>query len=550
MTDRRREVASMVGQRWVRLTLAWFILVYGVASLNPVYTDEIAYEYMLGRFFRDDGGQFFMWPECSSFHQAVPFIWQAPRWLIAGMYYVVPNLLALRMLGFLIALLNGYLLYRILAGFFPKVPRREVLQYLRSLTVGVLPFLMVMMRPEGLLIFCALASIALCQSFGGRYPRVAATCVMVSAFITVSTHPLGIAETPIFVACLWSLRRETRIALPILVAVLVYAGISAPLHGHLLRCDENPAVAHFLELYRGGRFSVDRVVTILYDLPFRSFGLFNFMVTYVSPRPGYMSGIVPLQVWGNSSWIVQIGTGLVLVWFVAFCWLLIRSLGSAIRGARCWERLRSFPGVVGIGVLCSLVIFVSAQPFLLPYRLSFVMPLFLLVGGLLGFSSLYEERSTFFVRLNMHLGRLATASCVVVLMAYLPIIIAELGQVTSDVQPHSTNHIAPLRPSLAGEVVAQCGLKDGGELRRMFVDEHTYWLFRDSHEPVFFTYTGFAEGPLPAPELWRRLISAEAGGVVVHCASVRRVLLSSPKMRRVGEICCLNGDDILALAAS
>jgi hypothetical protein len=82
----------------------------------------------------------------------------------------------------------------------------------------------------------------------------------------------------------------------------------------------------------------------------------------------------------------------------------------------------------------------------------------------------------------------------------------------------------------------------------MFVDEHTYWLFRDSREPVFFTYTGYAGDPLSPTELWRRLIAAEADGVVVHCASVRRMLAVSPEMRRVGEICCLNKQDIFALA--
>lgn len=530
------------------LIRVWFVIVYGLAVLNPVYTDEIAYEYMLGRFFRDDGGQFFMWPECSSFHQAVPFIWQIPRSLVAAVYHVVPNLFALRLLGFGFALSNAYLLFRILSAFFPQVSRRVVALFLLSLTAGVFPFLAVMMRPEGFLVFFALASIAGCQMWGSRRPAIAAVAVFGGSLLASSSHPLGIAELPLFLACLWSLRTRTRCAAPFILLVVLYAAVSIPLYDRWLRCDENPAVANFLKQYRGGPFTVDALPMLLLDLPRRGIDLFHFIVNSLSPLPGYMSGIVPRRVWGELSYTVRIGIGLVLMWLLAFCWFIVRALTGAVRSGHLRERIASFPGVVGLGAFCSLLALLSMQPFLLPYRLSFIMPVLILLVGLLGFSSFYRVHPTACLALNARVGRLAVASSLVSLLAYLPLITARVGQVTTELQPHSTNHLAAWRPSSMDEIVSQCGLQKGAVFRRLFVDEHTYWLFRNSQEPVFFTYTGYAGHPLPAHELWRRLVAAEADGLVIHCASAQRMLGTYTDIRRVDDLCCLNKGEIASLA--
>ena len=540
--------ASRQDRTWEWLIGVWFVVVYGIAVLNPVYTDEIAYEYMLGRFFRDDGGQFFMWPECSSFHQGVPLLWQIPRSLVAAVYHIIPNLFALRLLGFGLALSNVYLLYRILSSFLPQVSGRAVSLFLLSLTAGVFPFLAVMMRPEGLLVFFALASLAVCQTLGSRRPTIAAVCVFGGSILASSTHPLGIAELPLFVACLWSLRSRTRFALPLLLSVVLYAVASVPLHDRWLRCDENPAVTNFLKQYRGGPFTVEALPILLFDLPGRGINMFHSIVNWLSPLPGYMSGIVPRRVWGDASYTVRIGIGLVLVWLLAFCWFLVRALVGAVRSGHLRERITSFPGVVGLGAFCSLLALISMQPFLLPYRLSFIMPLLVLLVGLLGFSSFLREHPTACLRLNGRIARLAVASSVVTLLAYVPLIVARLEHVTTDMQPHSTSHLTSVKPSSLGEIVTRCGLQQGARFRRLFVDEHTYWLFRDSQEPVFFTYTGFAGHPLPAQELWRRLVAAEADGLVIHCASVQRMLGTSPDLRRVDDLCCLSKHEIASLA--
>lgn len=533
---------------WKCLIPVWFVVVYGIAVLNPVYTDEIAYEYMLGRFFRDDGGQFFMWPECSSFHQAVPLMWQIPRSLVAALYHVIPNLVALRLLGFCVALSNAYLLYRILSAFFPLVSGRAVSLFLLSLTAGVFPFLAVMMRPEGFLVFFALASIAICQTLGSRRPAIAAVCVLGGSLLASSTHPLGIAEVPLFVACLWSLRSRTRFALPLIFSVALYAVASVPLHDRWLRCDENPAVANFLQQYRGGPFSVDALPMILIDLPRRGIDMFHFIVNSLSPLPGYMSGMVPRRVWGDVSYTLRIGIGLVLVWLLAFCWFLVRALVGAVRSGQLRERITSFPGVVGLGALCSLLALLSMQPYLLPYRLSFIMPFLVLLVGLLGFSSFYREHPTSCLQLNGRVARLAVASSLVSLLAYLPLIAARVGQVTTDMQPYSTSHLTAAKPSSLDEIATRCGLQQGARFRRLFVDEHTYWLFRDSQEPVFFTYTAYGGHPLPAKELWRRLVAAEADGLVIHCASVQRMLGESADVRRVDDLCCLSKGELSSLA--
>ncbi|NDC38998.1 MAG: hypothetical protein EBZ48_13265 [Proteobacteria bacterium] len=124
-----------------------------LACVNPIYTDEIAYEYILGRYFRDDGAQLFMWPECpTSFHTRVPWLWRAPRMVIAAAYYILPTLASLRLLGLTIAILNVSLLYRILSQRFSGDQHKSVMLLVSSLFVGTLPFLIVLARPEGLVI--------------------------------------------------------------------------------------------------------------------------------------------------------------------------------------------------------------------------------------------------------------------------------------------------------------------------------------------------------------------------------------------------------------
>jgi len=127
-----------------------FLAVYTLAALNPVYIDEVAYEYILGRYFKESGHNLFMVPECAgSFSLPVPFLWRIPRMILALGYGALPNLFALRAVGVLIALTNARLLFLILANSARPSMKDTVALFTLSLMVGTLPFLSIYARPEG-----------------------------------------------------------------------------------------------------------------------------------------------------------------------------------------------------------------------------------------------------------------------------------------------------------------------------------------------------------------------------------------------------------------
>ncbi len=544
---KRYNTGSLTGNRLIlnRVVLVWFVVVLGIASLNPLYTDEIVYEYMLGRFFRDGWGQFFMLPECSSFHRVVPLIWQIPRSLVSGLYHILPNLLSVRALGLVIGLANCFLVLHILRRLCPKASQTSIALFALSLTVGVSPFLMILMRPEGLLVFFGLGSIALCQHMGLKRPRACAMSVCFTSALAASTHPLGVMELPIFLACLWSLRLNTKLALPFCLLAISYAVASVPLHDKWLRCDEIPSFSAFLQMYSGNSLSVNGLYEILIRLPNRIGNLFHFFGEALIPAPGYLSGIVPLQIWSKTVNYIEVGRSLIVGWITAFLTLFILSLRRFVRYGYHRNLLMSFEGSICLSILLTISALVLTQPIISPYRFTFIIPYLVLASGIMGLTSLENEHPRLFAISTGGMSFFACASCVLSLLSFIPPIVMKIDRVASEDQPHSTNHLATLHPGNVYDIAAQCKIESAPPFHRMFVDEHTYWLFRDSSEPVFFTYYGFGKAiePLLTPEVWQKVVAADAQGLVIHCDSARR-WVPNTQMRKIGELCCLNRADL------
>jgi hypothetical protein len=184
-----------------------------------------------------------------------------------------------------------------------------------------------------------------------------------------------------------------------------------------------------------------------------------------------------------------------------------------------------------------------------PYRLSFFIPHLVLLAGLLASLEHEHNRRSWNNRLLKWLAYLSCGSWAVATLAYLPPILARRGNTATTEQPHSTNHFAPIDNSKLQEISAACGLSNRDSLQRLYVDEHTYWHFRNTKQPVFFTYVGFAESKVPEQEIWRRVVAGGASGLVAMCSSIERVA-SSTQMTRNGDLCCASRQTLEALAGS
>ena len=532
------------GGIWTVLVALWFLGSYAIAALNPVFYDEIAYEYILGRYFREGGRMLFMWPQCTTeFSQETPLLWTVPRMILGALYGVIPNLIWLRGLGLAIALLDVWLLFKILTNNACLVPRGLIATYSLSMSLGAFPFLFVMARPEGALVMCAFLAIVIAQ-YGMQSSDISPwrrgvllAAVGFLASFAAALHPLGVIMTPIFLACFVFIRCSRKIVISAMILLCIANCVSISSHTGVTRCDESQEITDFISWYSGSP-GLHGAYLLLLSAP-QSFAiLLHHLFALGVQRGPFYYGILPRLRDEQSDLAIYIAGAIIILFVVLFSWLSVRAVGLWVRGGFRNVGEARFSSILSLALGATLLGVVISQPNPYLYRLSFVIPITYLLVGFLLFPAYYRCQALFCERAVRVLATLSLAGFVVVVVTYAPTLLAQMGSVVVPRQENSTNLLAKMNNNDLQLAMRECGIVNAAASRRVVVDEHTYWHVRNSSEPVIYQFNNIERDPLS-----RRLVEIGASALLVHCDGAVPPLLSVP-LRRVGEVCCLRRSDI------
>jgi hypothetical protein len=532
--DRRTTITVAIG--------AWFLGLYSLAFLLPIYIDEVGYDYLLGRYFRENGFSLSMWPQClSAFKQSVPALWMMPRMIMALAYDGMPSLTAVRLVSSLGALLAPFLVLKILRASASPRLSREALLLVAGLSVGTLPFMSVVARPDGILLLLTLWSILLSQRGVGRKGRVAGLSpsglvILLCAYFAASIHPLGVVLFPVFVATFAQSHRLTVLNVGLLLIVGAAVGVSAEYHSHAAQCPEIPFLSQFLGHYTGITDGMG-----LPNLGPKLLHTFRWYLSLVrsldidSNYPfGFLENDVPRQ---SSEFLVVLSRVLTSSWLVLLLTLLVRALpGRSLDLKAAMTRGDPIVTVVGLGV--SFLLFVVAQPEPASYRLTILVPLVITGVGMLILRRPESSPSWSRIRELLSLFAVSALSSSALTVVARGATVVEMLQhdVTTTSVLYQSHPLASPSGNLT-QLLDTCGISDASEFRRILVDNVSYWQLRQTTEPMFVEFVANDLLPLEAGKMAHRVTELGASGYVTHCDNVRRFDLPPPSHRE-GVFCC------------
>ena len=192
--------------------LIWILagVVLAVVFFLPVYTDEILWKLLLGRYHADGNQEFALTliPSCRFYAKDVPWLLLPYRLFNEMLYGNIPGPLSIRVFGFALELVWLGLTWRLFAG----LVRPQISSYhaatgvLAFAMLGILPFMLELGRPEQfLLIGITIFFVPLLKPASPVFPSLGASvlyavliCSGAGFFLT--THPRANFALPLILA--------------------------------------------------------------------------------------------------------------------------------------------------------------------------------------------------------------------------------------------------------------------------------------------------------------------------------------------------------------
>ena len=523
-----------------------------VSFYLPIYSDEVATKIYHSRLF-DEG--LANWinglPQCAkSFHTPLPvtFLFGA---LLSSLTYYNADPVQIRVIGILnvpiLAALFVYLIRKLSAG---KVSYLEAAGGVGGLLgLGVLPLLLIINRPEQILILCLIFFLVAPLFAAYRSPRV--QLAISGLFIAVTSifyfsHPLAIFFTPfVIVSGGYLAWRQTKRIATLVVLFGIIAGTAFQSYHYakdITQCDDAPIVSAIM---RSGTLDPHLLVTNPGEFFWK--GVRNVLTA----SPEVISRAIYAKRY-QSDWLPQNPTLhddylLMLVDSVAaaiFAFLLYGTMFLVVTRVVYCVRQRSIDQNTSLALALAVGLY-GHEFFYVTwnfYTASLVICVSLLVSVLLIPSlSLSEKlqkraRQLFWVVMITSLF-----SQVELLKTTLPQLAAiPAGSTRIAAQPLSipVNSYQINREKIyqAGEA---CHIDKSGENSRIVVDEFTSFAYLRAKEPILISYiSGFFGQDIAEDGLAKFLKSTGSAGLITRCSSLPQGLLRNG-VHQVGNFCCI-----------
>lgn len=526
------------------------ILTICTAITIPIYIDEIGWKMQDGRILLDGmEAPGLEPPTCGRVWTSVPWPFVPYRILDSLLYQGIANPLWIRLASVTIAVLLvgaiAFELTRALAG--SVRANAVVVATIAFATLGVLPFLLALSRPEQLLL---LVTAVLVLRTYSRTDDPANTIwkdwaislgVGVLGSLLIASHPKAIFFIPVFLmAGLAAARRWAPRVVAIGVTTLT-AAYAFPFWIDRLSCPGDP-------LMRAGIDQRSLVMAIKngaigeYLERFVQNPINYTYVRKIVQKNVYMSWWLPSD---EKHFIFRdaISYSIVVILFVFFFLGLISYIGNLALGDR---KILSRRPTITLGLLwLSLIGLSLSQGIKGDYEGTLMVPLFAIASAL----SFFEFR----VHLVQLLGR--RKSRLALRVSFLGLLILSVLSQSLLLVTFSKNiptwvsggYLAEQRLSLSAfrysrireqilMAAAQCGIDPKHNLHRLAVDQVTYFAFSQTFRPTYVVPRDFGDWTQRVTDLAAFLKSLGSEGLVVGCESIPASLTSG--VIATGQFCC------------
>ncbi len=528
------------------------VLSFAVAFFLPVYTDELGWKLIEGRMYLDGLQSVKLLPQCGNYAVPIPRLLLPFRYLDSLLYERVDDPIFIRVSGFLLGLAQLCIAWVIVS----RILRRAITRWTSAVlvlsfaTIGIMPFLLVMNRPEQIL-STAILILALPLIFDASPPRLGVLLDILQGLIVtlfcgfvISEHPRGLFVLPLMLLFLFRFSSRQIIAWAGAVCISVI-GFAALGNWSALSACSDPSVHRILMLENITIAEADhQLLAYLRALlsedvhePLRALYIKQFQFNYY-----FTSDMIP-PASGWLAWTVRKITSAAFVGlFMAGASAFILAAAGAVRSRRLDMPVAALTALWAFWAASSI-----ARVFKADYEEAVMMPVLVLstVGSL--WVARYEISNWLGMLRFQRLCRgafvgligLALVNQATLLWNYAPWV---LGAWTDPGYARKQKwSIVPfgysrLRPQIVA-AGAMCGLRSHDRLHHLVVDELTYYVFRSSFQPILATYIDQDGWGNHIVDYHRLLAGIGSQGLIARCQSIPTELRNEAK--QFGQFCCL-----------
>lgn len=528
-----------------------------VAVLVPVYTDEIGWRLQMRAAI--DGVDIMFNDICGPNTLASPAWFMMPaRWFSAGANLVLANPLFVRAAGVVCAVLWICLFVALTRRVERDASRRARTQVilLSLLGMGLLPFLLVLSRPEQPVILAITAIIILAllplpprNAASWTWAKVA--LMLVLAAIAMSYHLKGVLYSVVALASLAVCARGPGTVLPRVagaVALLALTASAAQYWTGRFQCPGDAKLAAMLAgeniaavIAQGGSPTDLMVRAVRGANPFNYVGL-------TIPNQWPMSNWIPPEMFSGQVTGVA-GLFLLAGWLAALALTFVALMGHFAQAG--WRGLAEPRVPIVFAIFGCVLVWGASQLNKNVYEASHVLPM-LLIAFALAWSlpcsdRLSSSRFGAVLPLAFVTGALVSQALVLSTSA-TPLLRAAQAPGYPARQPFSVSlsGYGAVRQNI-GRAMAMSDMPSDRPLRRLLVDDLTYLALQEHRLPlhrlgVLSTWNGSIDDPV------EYLRSRDSDGVVVGCRYLPSYMLTAAS--RSGEICAISRTGLARLASA
>jgi len=538
------DAANTRGARlgWAGLAIAAAMFVYAV--LVPTYSDEIVWR--LQERAGLDGGLDAMFNDlCGPNTILSPPAFMMPvRWFSAAVNGALPDPLIVRFEGIACGLLFLALVWRLTARVEASPERRGASRAVAFglLGLGVLPLMLTMSRPEQPLILATGGAILLALG-GNRDPSVArawlrSAGIVALAVIALSYHLKGVLYAVVLLAAIALSARGRGTVLPRAVGaalVMGLAGLAAQYWSTRFACPGDPVLARNLAgqniaaaLSQGGGWAALRQLAANL-LPFE-------YVLRTLPVPYPMSQWLPWNLFPLAA--RTIFSMIVIPAWLGALWLAVAAMVGHWRSEG--RRGLTHPAfVLAAAILACILVWSASQTIKNDYESAHVLPM-LAIAAVLGLSLRREPLRPRIVALFVAAAALSAVGIAALSARPLLATATKGGYVADQTFSYSGFGFARTRADAAAAMRA-AGFPRGRRLRRVAIDDGTYFALHDSFMPIHRVgVITIWNGSVRDPAAY--LLSRGSDGAVMRCANLTARLRAAAA--RSGEVCAISAQGL------
>lgn len=529
----------------------------------PVYTDEILWKVTQGRYWPDGNQELSLtlFPSCGAYAYHVPMAVLPFRMLTALLYNSFSNPLSIRLFGISLGLIWLFMTWLLFCNVMAnKIKKTTIaLCLIAFITLGVMPFLLILSRPEQLLLLCmtvffapllkeqcvpsscqlGLAASSISKPLWMPAFADMASClgIILLAALMLTIHPKAIFALPLVFTFTYRYVYSRSLAVFCMIAVSVFAAITY--HDWSLRwsCPNDPTLAAILRnLNLGSVSNINEAQIYFKHLLALLLNPESWYIAFATPKDFYVASMIP-----PFTGAAPLLFGQVLQIFLASTALI--SLFIYLYGAYTnWSNIKlriSYFAIGSIWLFYAISVITRIEKN--DYEATLIFPLLALaVAG-----TIWITYKSYFARLLrlffLSLLTLSVISQLFLITHYMPYVFTSWshpGYLQEQRFSLSNFGYGTLKPAIL-KTAEKCGIRPGDHLQHLVVDELTYFVFRDSHQPFFMSLLEEKGWGAHRPDPTKLFASYKSAGMIVGCQWVPTVLRG--KMIRDGEFCCVSG---------